>query len=200
MKKRILAIIAMVCVAVFALTACGGGNSGGGNTGGGTGGNTGGGNETFNVGSFTVAVPSGWTAFPQHDIFGEEDANGNLPVDPDAIVLGKGAKDEFSALTGPCVRINYYGPSTTVMDSRGFYDNVQEIDGVQINGVDCDAFSGESIGYVYQFVTLKTDDAQYEISILSSIDGKDTGISWQDPDVTTIMSSLQKSVAEPASK
>lgn len=59
MKKRILAVIAAVCIAALALAACGGGNSGGGNSGGG------GKAETYEVGSFTVAVPSGWTVYQQ---------------------------------------------------------------------------------------------------------------------------------------
>lgn len=191
MKKKLTAIIAMACIAVFALSACGGSNTGG--TGSGNaGGNTGGGAaaETYDVGSFTVAVPSGWTAFAQSDIWADADAEGNQPVDPTAIVLGKGVKDEWEAMTGPSVRINYYAPETVVMDSRGFYDNVTDIEGVTINGTACDAYSGESLGYIYQFVTYQTDDAQYEISILTSVDGKDTGITWEDADVKAIMESL----------
>ena len=202
MKKKLLAIIAVLCIAVLALTACGGGggaastqtdsgdtpaaadtdSSGGGSSAAA---------ETFDVGSFTVAVPAGWTAFPQSDIFGEQDEDGNYPTDPDSIVIAKGASDEWSALTGPSVRIYYYTPDAYVMDSRDFYDDVQEIDGVKVNGIDCSAFSGDSLGYLYQFVSYVPEDAQYDISILTSIDGKDTGIKWDDADVMTIMESLK---------
>lgn len=195
MKKKILAIIAMICIAAFALSACGG-TSGGGNTGGG-GGNDGGGGtsgggsaQTFEVGSFNVAVPSGWTAFPQDDIFGDKDAEGKYPVDPDTIFIAK-ASDEFAALSAPSVRIYYYAPDAYILDSRGFYDNVEELSGVTVNGAECSAFSGESMGYTYQFVTYKTDDAQYEINILTAVDGKETGIDWQNADVKAIMESLK---------
>ena len=191
MKKKLLAIIALVCIAAFALSACGGGggtSGGGGDNGGGGGG--GAAAETFDVGSFTVAIPSGWTAFPQSDIFGEEDADGNKPIDPDTILIGKGTSDEWDALSGPNVRIYYYSPETTIMDSKSFYDNVQDIEGIKVAGVDCTGFSGESIGYTYQFVSYKTDKAQFEISVLSAVDGKETGVTWDNADVMAIMESL----------
>ncbi len=190
MKKKLLASIAILCVAAFALSACGGG--GGGNAGGG--GNEGGGTgaaETYDVGTFTVALPSGWTAFPQDDIFGDKDAEGKYPIDPETILLAKGAKDEFDAYSSPSVRIYWYSPNAYVIDSRGFYDNVEDISGVTINGVECEAYSGESMGYVYQFIHYTAEDAQYDFNILISDNGKDTGITWESPEVKTILESVK---------
>lgn len=188
MKKKLLAIIALVCVAAFVLSACGGG---GGNSGGGGGGNSGGGAaETYDVGVFTVSVPSGWTAFPQDDIFGDKDANGNYPVDPETILLAKDAKDEFDAYSKPSVRIYWYKADAYVLDSRSFYDDVVDISGVTIKGKECDAYKGESMGYVYQFIHYQGDDAQYDFNILISADGKDTGITWEDPEVKSILESV----------
>ncbi len=188
MKKKLLAIIAIVCVAAFVLSACGGG---GGNSGGGGGGNSGGGAaETYDVGVFTVSVPSGWTAFPQDDIFGDKDAEGNYPVDPETILLAKGAKDEFDAYSRPSVRIYWYKADAYVLDSRSFYDDVVDISGVTIKGKECDAYKGESMGYVYQFIHYQGDDAQYDFNILIAADGKDTGITWEDPEVKSILESV----------
>ena len=194
MKKKLIAAIAMLCLAAFALAACG--SSGGTNTSGsgaasGGGASGGGAAETYDVGAFTVAVPAGWTVFPQSDIFGEQDADGNYPIDPEQIFLAKGVTDEFDAYSAPSVRIYYYGPDSYVMDSRGFYDNVADITGVTVNGNACDAYQGESMGYLYQFISEKTDDAQFEFNILKAVEGKDTGITWEDPDVKTIMESVK---------
>lgn len=198
MKKRFIAILAMAILAVFALTACGGGggNTGGGGNAGGSGNASGGGNsgggagETYDVGAFTVAVPSGWTAFPQVDIFGDADADGNVPNDPEQILIAE-AKDDIDALTKPSVRIYYHKPGVTIFDSRSFYDNVQDISGVKINGVACEAYSGDSMGYTYQFINYPAEDGTYEINVLTSIEGKDTGLTWDSPQVKTITESLK---------
>lgn len=185
MKKRILAIIAVLCIAVIALAACGGGgNSGGGNSGGG------GKTETYEVGSFTVAVPSGWTVYPQSDIFGEKDENGNYPTDPDSIFLAKGASSEFDAYSKPSVRIYWYDPNTTVMDLKSIYEDVEDLTGVTINGVECTAYAGTSMGYRYDFIHYQTDDTQFECQVLVSVDGEETGVTWEDADVQTILSSI----------
>lgn len=196
MKKKLLAIIAIVCVAAFALSACGGGSGSGG------GGNSGGGAaETYDVGAFTVSLPSGWTAFPQDDIFGDKDAAGNYPVDPETILLAKGAKDEFDAYSCPSVRIYWYSPNAYVLDSKSFYDNVEDISGVTVKGTECEAYTGESMGYTYQFIHYQTETEQYDFNILISVDGKKTGITWEDPEVKTIIESVSvKTESETESK
>lgn len=182
MRKKLIAIIAVLCAAAFVLAACGGGNSG-------SGGSAGGG-STYDVGAFTVTVPSGWNAFPQTDMFGDKDASGNYPVDPETILLAN-ATDELEAYSKPNVRIYYHKAGVTIFDSSNFYDNVKEISGVKVNGVECSAYEGESLGYTYQFVTYATDDATYEINVLTAVDGKDTGIKWDSAEVMSIMESLK---------
>ena len=189
MKKTMIAIVALLCVAAFALTACGG--SSGGNNGGGGEGGGGGSAETYDVGAFTVALPSGWNAIPQTDIFGEQDADGNYPIDPETILLAKGTSDEFKALSEPSVRIYWYQPETYVIDSRGFYDEVEDLSGVTINGTECDAYTGTSMGYTYQFVNYVAEDGQYAFNILTAVDGKETGITWEDKDVKAILESVK---------
>ena len=184
MKKKILAIIAVLVVAVLALAACGGGNSGGGNSGGG------GKAETYDTGVFTVSVPSGWTVFPQSDIFGEKDAEGNYPTDPETIFLAKGASSEFDAYGKANIRIYWYSPETIVMELRSIYDDVTDLEGVTINGVEGTGFRGTSLGYTYEMLHYKTDNAQYDFSILVAVDGKETGVNWEDPEIKTIMESV----------
>lgn len=191
MKKKIMAIIAVLCVAVMALAACGGGggNSGGGNSGGGDSGG-GGKAETYDTGVFTVSVPSGWTVYPQSDIFGEKDENGNYPTDPETIFLAKGASSEFDAYGKPNIRIYWYDPKTTVLDLKSIYDDVTDLEGVTINGVECTGFRGTSLGYTYDMIHYQTDTAQYDFNILVAVEGKDTGVTWEDADIKAIMESV----------
>ena len=88
------------------------------------------------------------------------------------------------------VRIYYYDPDAYLMDSRGFYEDIQELEGVTVGGVACEAFQGTNLGYSYQFVTYITEDAQYEFNILVSTENESTGISWDDPEVLAIMESV----------
>ena len=46
------------------------------------------------------------------------------------------------------------------------------------------------MGYVYQFIHYEAEDAQYDFNILISADGKDTGITWEDPEVKSILESV----------
>ena len=187
MKRKLLAIIAIVCVAAFVLSACGNG----GKSSGGSGGSDGGAVQTYDVGKFTVTVPAGWNAFPQDDTLEPKDAEGNYPIDPERILLAKDAKDEFEAYSKPCIDISWYSTNAYVLDSRSFYDNVKDISGVKIKGKECTAYSGTTAnGYTYQCIHYEGDDAQYDFNIRIAIDGKDTGITWEDPEVKSILESV----------
>ena len=191
MKKKLIAIIAMACVAAFVLSACGGGNA---PQGSGAAAPQGGGAaaETYDVGNFTVAVPSGWTAFPVGDIFGEKDADGNYPANKDNILVVKGdAKDDFSARTTANVNVYQYKTDSYLeIDPKTMYDNATDLTGVKVAGDDCKGSEFESDGYVYQQITRETGDYTYVYVILKSIKGKDTGLSYENPDVVTIMESV----------
>lgn len=180
MKKSILAVIVAIGIAALALAACGGGSGSG----------SGGGKaETVEVGAFSVTVPAGWTAFPQTDIFGEQDENGNYPIDPETIFIAKGVSSEMEAYGKANIRIYWYDPDAVVLDLKSIYDDVEDLTGVTVNGVECSAFAGTSMGYRYEFIHYQTEDAQYDFNILVSVDGEATGVTWEDPDIKTIMES-----------
>lgn len=190
-KLKVIGILLAVALMVFGLVACGKSDvapSGSGNQN--NGGNAPAAATEYEVGTFNVSLPKGWVAFPQTDIFGDKDENGSLPLDEETILLAKGADDEWDAMSAPNIRIYYYSKDAIVIDSRDFYEDVTDIEGVVIGGKQCTAFSGNSLGYVYDFISYETDDAQYEIQILTSIDGKDTGINWESDDVQQILNSI----------
>ena len=145
--------------------------------------------EAYSVGDFAVGVPTGWTAVPSRDVFGETDEEGNYPIETSAVVIAKGTPaDEYEARTNANVTINWYG-DVAGMDSRGFYENVKELN-ITVGGVQCDAFSGESLGYTYDIIEYPAASGRYSISVLTAIDGEPTGISCEDHDVASIISSL----------
>lgn len=184
MKKRFLVTIILAIIAVFILSACGGKESGGGS------GSSSKSADSYDVGAFTVSVPFGWTVYPQEDVFGEQDAEGNYPIDPECILLAKGASSEDEAYRKPNITIYWYSPDIMVYAAKEMYDNPEDITGVTINGIECSAFSGTSLGYTYQFIHYQTDKEQFDFNILIAVDGKETGITWEDPDIKTIMESV----------
>ena len=138
-----------------------------------------------------MSVPSGWTVFPQVDIFGDQNEEGNYPIDPSSIFMAKGASSEIEGYEKPSIYIYWYSADTMVLDgAMGLYDNEEIMDGVTINGKECPAYVGTSMGYTYQFIHYQTDSAQYSFNILVAIDGKETGVTWEDPDIKTIMESV----------
>lgn len=196
MKKKIGAIIAIICVVAFVLCACGGGTSGGGTAPAGSGSTTGGGEsgggaaasaETYDVGDFTVAVPTGWKAVAVSDMFSDDDA-----VETNTVIIAKGdPADEWAARSSANVNVYVYPKdSYMALDPEDLYENVTAIDGVKVKGITCKATSYDSMGYVYQEIVCEEGDNTIVYMILTSIDGKDTGITWEDPDVTTIMESV----------
>lgn len=184
MKKVLLALVAVLSISAFVLTACGGTKPEA------VGSAEAAAAQIHEVGDFTVKVPTGWTAFPQVDIFGTQDKDGNYPTATDAIVLGKDVTNEADALSGPNVRINSYELGQAPMDPSLFYDNVKDLNGVVINGTECSASIGSSLDYEYQFIKYDVNEHHYEIQILQSIKGESTGISWEDADVQLILESL----------
>ncbi len=189
MKKKLMSL-ALACTAAFVMTACG--NSGGAAAaaaGGDAPAASAGAMETYDVGDFTVDVPSGWTAVGVSDMFADEEG----AVKTDSILVAKGTPaDEWGARTTANVSINYYQDgSYLAIDPADMYDDVSTIDGVTINGTACKASQYDSMGYVYQEIEYQTGDDIYVFDILTSIDGKDQGISWDNPEVMAIMESVK---------
>ncbi len=137
----------------------------------------------FDAGEFTVNVPSGWKAFSE---------------DGYQVIVGKGANNNDDAFIKPNVRIFWFDPSVTVEEARGEYDNVEDITGVIIKGVECDAFAGSLTGYTgntpveyrYEIIQCKTNECNFVCQVLISIGKEEMGISWKDTDVKNILESL----------
>lgn len=139
--------------------------------------------ETYDAGNVSVLVPDGWKAFPVTDAFEEYDGE----YDPTAVQVCKGGEEEWDIFTKPYMQINYY-PDNSMYVSSDWYDNVVELEPMQIGGYTWNGFTGTSLDY--PMAVLYTDgDVQIQVSItLENTDGK---ISLDDADVQAIIASIQ---------
>ena len=148
--------------------------------------------SVYEVGAFSVALPTGWAAFPQTKDQGGRDENGNLPIDEKTILLAKGADNELDAMRGPNIRIYCYGNDVmrTGQEIGDYFINGKDID-VVINGKVCVAYSGEyTPGCFYDYIEYEAADLGYDIWIQTAVNGSNTGISWDSDDVQLILNSL----------
>lgn len=149
--KKFLALALVVLMSLTVLCACGGGSVDAPN-GGDSNGNKAADNSK-NVGDFTIGVPNGWYYLAQTDMFGETDEDGNYPLKTDAVGLIKDGSSEFDAFSKPTLYIYLYdAESIDVETSKIWYEDVEDIDGLMINGTLCNAFTGSSSDYVYTII------------------------------------------------
>ena len=152
--------------------------------------------ELYDVGEFTVELPSGWKAFPQTDVFGEADENGNYPIDPSTIYISKEAEDEWDLFSKPYVLIKYYDENAQVLDSKDWYSEVEDLE-AEIQGVKASpAFEGTSTLledqiWKYQILQGSLDGGQYVITITKMQNNKGTGLTYSDKDVSSILESIK---------
>ena len=192
--KKIIAFILAAFMCISLLTACGEGNNNNGNNANAnqeTNADNNGADvtgETFDAGDVSCVVPSGWKAFPSKDMFAKDDSN-----DPGIINVCKGAETETDMLTKPYIRINYYGPSTIMMEpSKDYYDNAADLDDMTIGDYTWHAFSCDSMGYKYYMLWTGADDGdQFSVSVLYESTGG--SIKLEDADVQAIIASIKPS-------
>ena len=151
--------------------------------------------QLYDVGEFTVEVPSNYFICEQTDPFGEQDEDGNYPVRTDMIALVKDGEDAWDVFSKPTIYISKYDKASANADfTKDFYDDVKDIE-CSINGIECTAFTGNSTGsdesvYSYAIIFYPiSDDYTMQITIPLKI-GND-GVSVDDPDAQAIMSSIK---------
>ena len=148
--------------------------------------------EVVDVGEFTVVVPEGWMKYPQTDVFGEADADGNTPLRTDAYGMIKDGKSEIDAFSKPTVYVYYYdeaGAEEQASFNTAFYDENTPIE-LTVNGQAVIANESKMDDWAYQVVFIPiTENSCFQVTIPLDIDG--VGTSYEDADVMTIMESLQ---------
>ena len=144
--------------------------------------------ETYDTGNFKALVPSGWKAFPQHDVF-SDDPN---EMNPNILQISKGAVSDLDLFSKPCVTVNYAGPSTTLMPpSRDFYDDVEDMADVTTGSHTWAAFRCVSMGQKMVILFEDLGNVQFQAAVAYETSGGK--INLNDPDVQEILASITPS-------
>ena len=144
--------------------------------------------ELYDAGNVVVLVPTGWKAFPDVDVFAEEEGTMN----PDVLNVSKGGQTEADLFTKPYVRINYFGPSIQMMEpDSDWYENVVDIEPFTAGEHEWIGFSCESLGTPLAILWCEEGAVQYQATLTLGT-GSDA-ISPEDADVRAILASVTPS-------
>lgn len=149
--------------------------------------------ETYDAGNFKALVPSGWKAFPQHDVF-DDDPNA---MNPNLLQISKGASTDLDLFSKPCVTITYNGPGGKLMPpSKDFYDNVEDMADITTGDHTWSAFRCDSFGQKMAILFEDLGEIQYQAAVAyETSDGK---IDINDADVQAVLASIAPSSAADA--
>ena len=150
--------------------------------------------ERYDAGNVTVLVPEGWKAFPDLDVFSEEEGATN----PDVLNISKGGQTEADLFTKPYVRIAYFGPSIQMgKPDASWYEDVKDVDPFTAGDHHWYGFTCDSLGTKLAILWCEEGRLQYQASIFLG-SGDDT-ISHEDADVQAILASVEPSDPNAAS-
>ena len=176
---KLVLILALMVAMVFAFAACG---EGGSSDNGGASGDVKG--DVIDAGNVSAICPSGWMNVPVNDLWSDDPE----ATDPDALRFYKGAKSDMDLFSTPSVGITYYDENTTLLDVKDWYDNVVDLDPIEINGVTWTGFTGEFLEG-YPSATLTSDDGRCQVTVdLHDYDGK--VLTLDDAEVLAILGSI----------
>ncbi len=140
--------------------------------------------ESYNVGNFTVLVPTGWMEVAVDDMWSDEGG-----TDPNKVQIIKDGTSEFDILTKAYIQIDYYGPETDMMaPSSEWYDEAADLEPVVAGDYTWTGFSAVSGGN--PMTVLCTGEAggpQYQATIWGN--GENT-VAVTDADVLAILASV----------
>lgn len=135
--------------------------------------------KTFDVGEFSVKVPSGW----KESVVLATDGSGD--TDTNSIDIIKGS----SVFSDAYIRVDYYGPSVTMMElSSTYYDDVEELEDMEIGGYKWHGF--KCTAGSKPLINLQTEAGDHEFQLAIWCEGSDGTISLDDADVKMIIESL----------
>lgn len=144
------------------------------------------GGELYDAGNVTVLVPEGWKAFPDVDVFAEEEG----ALNPDVLNVSKGGETEFDLFSKPYVRITYFGPSVTMMKpDKEWYDNPEDVAPFTTGDHAWYGFTCESLGVPLAVLWCEEGNHQYQATLTLG-SGSDT-ISHENTDVRAILASVR---------
>ena len=139
----------------------------------------------FDAGSFSVTVPTGWSAFNVEDVLDEYDGN----IKPNSVYIIKDGSASYDIITKQYVLISHKETGYKVYDSS-VYANVEVIEEFTLGDTIWEGFSAENDGS--PIVVLNTKDADDGTHIYIKLLAEDESmIEYDDIDIENIMKSIQ---------
>lgn len=154
----------------------------------------------IDTGVIRGVCPEGWLYIEQRDVFGQQDENGNYPVDPTKMCFCKGAATELDVFSKLSTYIYYQNTpySQEVLDNTAMWYAETTPFTATINGTECQGFHAKDEDifnagqfYEYDFIFLPVDDGHHiQFMIMTAAPGNADVVSRDDADVQTIMSNI----------
>lgn len=139
--------------------------------------------DLYNTGLFQAFCPDGWDNFPVKD-FWEADK-----LDETALQFVKGKlKNDFDFYYHASIRMTCYGPDVYLMDSRDYYEDVEDMELEDFSGRIWDGYTG-NYGDDRNFY-LHTQDEKHHYVVTGLLEARDSSITLADNDVLLILSSI----------
>ena len=139
---------------------------------------------SYDTGVFSVAQPDGWGIAPVPDSLKKFDGKTN----PNSVYAIKGGKEDSDVISCPYLWITWY-PKGNYVSSKGFYDNVKDLDPVTIGGRDWTGFSFSSMDTPGISIEAREGDGQWVVML--STERTNSKISLEDADVKAIIESIK---------
>ncbi len=145
--------------------------------------------ETFSCEKFSAVCPEGWTNNPVKDFWDKE------KMDPQTLQFIKGTPEsDYDLYRLSSVRITCYEKTTTILDSRDSYENIEDETVTDSEGRDWVGFSGDYSSYRNFSLIAETEDNYFLATGL--LNGSKSEFSLTDEDFIAILSSVRANEAE----
>lgn len=148
---------------------------------------------------FHVLCPEGWLNIPQSDVFGEQDENGDFPINPDTVMFVKGARSEWDVFNCPSLTIAVLTGTVDedIATLAWFYDETEQttfqLNGASLTGLKLKQAMSEEPNdyYAYEVVYFAVDEVCFSATLVvfDSTNGAN-GLSVTDEDVQAIVASV----------
>ena len=140
---------------------------------------------TLDTGVFSISAPDGWTAVNVPDTLKEYDGK----VNPNGCYVIKGGTSAADMINCPYIWVVYYENGSRYSSSKGFYDNVKDLDPFELGGRTWKGFTFSSMDVPGASITAEDGGHLWVVNL--SPERKDLSFSLEDEDVKAILSSIK---------
>lgn len=134
----------------------------------------------YDNGTLKLELPDRWQVFGSTDVEGKEN--------PERIYVYKDVDAPFEIFSRAGITVSYYGDEDYYLPTRGFYDNVRDIEPIELGGRVWQGYTCLSLGYPY--VMLEHFWGERVLFLMVLLKNGEYEISMDDDDVRSIIGSI----------